>query len=147
VRGAREAVRRLRDAGLRVAVISNQSGVARGLIGEGDVRAVNARVDELVGPFDAFLVCPHGPDDGCTCRKPRPGLVHDAAARLGVDAQRCVVIGDIGADVAAARAAGALGLLVPTPVTRAEEVHAAPVVAPTITDAVDLVLRERGVGS
>jgi histidinol-phosphate phosphatase family protein len=143
VPGARQAVQRVRDAGLRVAVISNQSGVARGLLHERDVRAVNARVDELVGPFDAFLVCPHGPDEGCSCRKPAPGLVHDAAAQLGVEPERCAVIGDIGADVEAARRAGALGVLVPTPVTRAEEVAAAPIGGRPLAAAGAGVLRHR----
>jgi histidinol-phosphate phosphatase family protein len=145
VPGAREAVARVRAAGVPVAVVSNQSGVARGWLRDADVRAVNARVDELVGPFDAFCVCPHGPGDGCECRKPAPGLVHEAAKRLGVAPGRCAVIGDIGADVEAARRAGALGVLVPTPVTRDEEVAAAPVVVADLAAAVDFVLRPRQV--
>jgi D-glycero-D-manno-heptose 1,7-bisphosphate phosphatase len=101
---------------------------------------VNARVDELLGPFDAVVVCEHGPDDGCACRKPRPGLVLEAARRLGVDPARCVLVGDIGTDVEAARAAGARPVLVPTAVTRPEEVAAAPEVADDLAAAVELVL-------
>ena len=138
--GAREAVERLRRAGVRVGVVSNQSGVARGLITRDEVAAVNRRVDELVGPLDAWAVCHHGPEDGCDCRKPRPGLVLRAAEQLGVEPERCAVIGDIGADVEAARAAGARGVLVPTPITRREEVDAAPIVAPDIASATDLLL-------
>jgi histidinol-phosphate phosphatase family protein len=104
------------------------------------VRAVNARVEELLGPLGPWSWCPHGPADGCDCRKPAPGLILRAAARLGVDPARCVVIGDIGADVQAARAAGARAILVPTPVTRADEVAAADEVAPDLTAAVDRVL-------
>ena len=137
---ARHAVDRLRIKGIRVAVITNQSGVARGLISTDDVRAVNERIDRAIGPFDAWEVCHHGPDDGCECRKPRPGLVRAAARRLGVDPTRCVVIGDIGADVLAARAAGATGILVPTPVTRTEEIESAPWVAQTLSAAVDVAL-------
>jgi histidinol-phosphate phosphatase family protein len=140
VPGARAALDRLRAAGLPTAVVSNQSGVARGLLTTEQVAAVNARVDELLGPFDAVVVCEHGPDDGCACRKPRPGLVLEAARRLGVDPARCVLVGDIGTDVEAARAAGARPVLVPTAVTRPEEVAAAPEVADDLAAAVELVL-------
>ena len=141
--GAVAAVAAVRGAGLPVGVVSNQSGIARGLIGPEQLRAVNARVDELFGPFDTWQVCPHGPDDGCACRKPQPGLVLAAAAALGVAPERVVVIGDIGADVGAAAAAGARGVLVPTPVTRRAEVEDAAQraeVAGTLAEAVALVL-------
>jgi histidinol-phosphate phosphatase family protein len=141
--GAREAVGRLRAAGVLTAVVSNQSGVARGYIGSGQVEAVNRRVEELVGPVGPWFVCLHGPGDGCGCRKPAPGLVKAAAAELGVDPADCVVIGDIGSDVEAARAAGARAVLVPTAVTRPEEVAAAPVVAPDLAAAVELLLGGR----
>jgi D-glycero-D-manno-heptose 1,7-bisphosphate phosphatase len=140
VPGARAALDRLRAAGLPTAVVSNQSGVARGLLTSEQVAAVNARVDELLGPFDAVVVCEHGPEDGCACRKPGPGLVLEAARRLGVDPARCVLVGDIGTDVEAARAAGARPVLVPTAVTRPEEVAAAPEVADDLAAAVELVL-------
>ena len=140
VAGARAAVSRLRAAGLALAVVSNQSGIARGILTPAQVAAVNARVEALLGPLGPWLVCPHGPGDGCDCRKPRPGLVLAAAARLGVDPERCAVIGDIGADVQAARAAGARAVLVPTAVTREDEVRAAPELAGTLGEAVDLLL-------
>ena len=63
----------LRAAGIPVGVVSNQSGIARGLLDREQVDAVNRRVDDLLGPFDVWQVCPHGPDDGCACRKPQPG--------------------------------------------------------------------------
>jgi HAD superfamily hydrolase (TIGR01662 family) len=129
VPGAREAVASLRANGIRVGVVTNQSGVARGLLTVGRVRGVHARVDELIGPFDDFRFCPHAPDAGCACRKPAPGMVNEACAALGVRPANTVVIGDIGADVAAARAAGARAVLVPTAVTRPEEVADAPVLA------------------
>ncbi|MBB2912048.1 histidinol-phosphate phosphatase family protein [Streptosporangium becharense] len=140
VPGALPALTRLRRAGVPTGVVTNQSGVARGLVHAADVAAVNARVEELLGPFDVWAVCPHGEDDGCGCRKPAPGLVLAAARSLGVDARDCVVIGDIGRDVEAARAAGARGILVPTPLTLAHEVSAAGEVARDLRAAVDLIL-------
>jgi histidinol-phosphate phosphatase family protein len=138
--GAREALDRLRAAGVAIGVVSNQSGIARGLVTADEVAAVNARVEALLGPFGTWAVCPHGPDDGCACRKPQPGLVVRAAAALGADPRRCVVVGDIGSDVDAGRAAGARGILVPTPLTRAEEVAAAPELAPDLAAIADLLL-------
>jgi HAD superfamily hydrolase (TIGR01662 family) len=143
VDGAKEALDRLRARGVRVGVVSNQSGVARALITRQQVDACMDRLAELLGPFDTVQVCPHGPDDGCDCRKPAPGMVKSACAELDVTPARCVVVGDIGADVEAAAAAGAVGILVPTPVTRREEVAAAGHRAQTLTAAVDDVLAGR----
>lgn len=137
---ARAAVTAVRERGIPVGVVSNQSGVARGLLTYPQVEAVRRRVEELLGPFAVWAVCPHGPDDGCACRKPAPGLVLAACDRLGVRARHTVVIGDIGTDMAAARAAGARGVLVPTTVTRREEVAAADSVADDLLGAVRLVL-------
>jgi histidinol-phosphate phosphatase family protein len=141
--GVRDALARLRTAGVALAVVSNQSGIGRGLITAAQVKAVNRRVEELLGPLGPWLVCPHAPGDGCDCRKPRPGLVLAAADRLGVAPERCALIGDIGADVEAARAAGARPVLVPTQRTRADEVAAAPEVAPTASAAVGVLLSGR----
>lgn len=143
VPGAREAVDRLRRRGLRVVVVTNQSGVARGRITPEDVERVHRRIEAELGPFDAWLVCPHGERDGCSCRKPAPGMVVAAARRLGVAPSECVIVGDTGADVAAGVAAGTGAILVPNPVTRREEVETAPVVAHDLTEAVDLILHGR----
>jgi HAD superfamily hydrolase (TIGR01662 family) len=137
------ALRRLRDAGVRVGVVTNQSGVARGLLDSDQVRRVNARVEELLGPFDVWMVCPHDDSDGCSCRKPQPGMVLAAASQLGVRPERCAVIGDIGRDVEAAEAAGAVGVLVPTPQTLQAEVHRARHRAPDLVAAVDLLMGAR----
>ena len=145
VDGAREVLDDLRRRGVPVGVVSNQSGIARGLITPAQLDAVNARVEELLGPFGTWQVCPHGSADGCACRKPAPGMVLAAAAALGVDPSDCVVIGDIGADVGAALAAGARAVLVPTPVTRAEEIehaHEHAMVASDLRGAVALALGE-----
>jgi histidinol-phosphate phosphatase family protein len=144
---ARAAVDRVRRAGVPVAVVTNQSGVARGWISSEDVDRVNKRAEEVLGPFDAWAVCPHAEADGCRCRKPAPGLIEQAAGQLGVPPARCVVIGDIAADVVAAEAAGARGILVPTPRTRPDEVESCAVchieVAPDLRRAVDLALGGR----
>jgi histidinol-phosphate phosphatase family protein len=140
VEGAREALERLRAAGIATAVVSNQSGVARGLLTLEQVEAVNQRVEALLGPLGPRFTCPHGPDAGCACRKPAPGLVLQAAKALGVAPERCALVGDIGADVEAAAAAGARGVLVPSAATCPEEIAAAPEVAPTLGAAVDLLL-------
>jgi HAD superfamily hydrolase (TIGR01662 family) len=137
---AAEALALLRDQGIPVGLVTNQSAIGRGMITRADVDAVNARVAELLGPFDDVRVCPHAPGDGCACRKPLPGMVLSAAAALGVPPAGVVVIGDIGADVAAAHAAGARAVLVPNPVTRPEEVAAAPAVAADVAAAVRLAL-------
>jgi histidinol-phosphate phosphatase family protein len=141
VDGAVEVVGRLRDLGVRTGVVTNQSGVARGLLSEDDVRRVNARVDQLFGGFDVWAVCPHAEGDGCGCRKPAPGMVLDAAARLGLAPAEVAVVGDIGTDVRAAQAAGARAVLVPTPQTRPEEIETAPLVARDLAHALRLVLR------
>lgn len=142
VEGAREAVRLLRAHGVATGVVTNQSGVARGLISVADVRRVHARVDALLGPFDVWAVCPHGPGDGCRCRKPQPGLILWAAGRLCVPPAESVVIGDIGSDMEAARRAGARGILVPTPVTRPQETAVAPRTAPDLLTAVRAALAD-----
>jgi HAD superfamily hydrolase (TIGR01662 family) len=138
--GARAALDLLRRRGVRIGVVSNQSGVAAGRITADDMRRVNARAELLLGPFDVWEICPHGRADGCGCRKPRPGLIERAARRLRTTPGECVVIGDIGSDVAAALAAGARAILVPTERTRADEIRRAPEVAADLTAAVNRVL-------
>lgn len=140
---AREVLDRLRDEGIPVGIVTNQSGIGRGMVTHEQVDAVHARVQELLGAFDTVHVCPHEPEDGCTCRKPAAGMIRDAAARLGVEPGDCVVIGDIGSDVEAAGAAGARGILVPNARTRPEEVQAAAEVVDDLAAAVDLVLGHR----
>ena len=140
VPGAREALDRLRATGIALAVVSNQSGVGRGILREEQVAAVSSRVEELLGPMGPWLYCLHAEDAGCACRKPAPGLVLRAALALGVEPSECALIGDTGADVGAALAAGARGVLVPNARTRAEEIARAPEVARDLAAAVDLLL-------
>ncbi|MDR6988687.1 HAD superfamily hydrolase (TIGR01662 family) [Paenarthrobacter nitroguajacolicus] len=143
--GALEALQKVRRAGLATGVASNQSGVARGLLTLDQVSAVNHRVEQLLGPFDVWEVCPHGPADGCTCRKPAPGLILGACSTLGLAPAQVAYVGDIGADMEAAAAAGARAVMVPTHVTRQEEIDAAEVVAEDLVHAVELLLNEERV--
>jgi histidinol-phosphate phosphatase family protein len=136
VPGAVEAVGRARAAGLPVGVVTNQSGIARGAFTSEQLADVHARIDEIFGAFDVWSVCPHGPADGCDCRKPAPGSLRTAADRLGVEPETCALVGDIGADLDAARAAGARGILVPTAATETAELAAAPVVCRDLGTAV-----------
>jgi len=138
--GARAALDRLRAAGVPLAVITNQSAIGRGLLAREQVEAVNDTVERLLGPFDAWAVCPHIDADACECRKPRPGLIYQVARQLKVAAQDCVVIGDIGSDIEAAAAASARGILIPTARTRECEVDAADERAVDLSSAVALLL-------
>ncbi|WP_324606050.1 HAD-IIIA family hydrolase [Streptomyces sp. NRRL WC-3725] len=143
--GAAAAVALARSAGLPTGVVSNQSGIGRGLLTVDQVVRVNERADELLGGLDTWVFCPHAPDAGCACRKPRPGLIHIAAARLRVPPSECLVIGDIAADVLAARAAGARGVLVPNAATAPAEVaRFATESAPDPLTAVRAALTEAG---
>ncbi|WGW12263.1 HAD-IIIA family hydrolase [Saxibacter everestensis] len=134
---AQDAVSLARSAGARVGVITNQAGVARGLLTSEDVATVNRRVDELFGTFDVWCVCQHAESDGCECRKPKPGMLLRAAELLGLAPADLAFVGDIGSDVAAGTAAGIRTVLVPTPVTRATEIDSAPVVAASLYEAID----------
>src|SRR5881296_798672 len=114
--GAGQAVARLNRAGFKTVVLSNQSGLARGLITQDQLEAIHQRLRELLAEegarLDGIFVCPHHPDEGCACRKPAPGLVHRAQRELGVSHDNAVVIGDKATDVELARNVGALAVFV-----------------------------------
>jgi D-glycero-D-manno-heptose 1,7-bisphosphate phosphatase len=124
-RGAAEALHELHHDGFWMIVVSNQSGVARGLFHEGALAAVERRLRSLLEaagvPLLDFVYCPHHPQGTvaryareCGCRKPRPGLIAGAAAKHGVDLTRSWMIGDILDDVEAGRRAGCRTALVDT---------------------------------
>lgn len=106
--GVLPALRRIQGAGFALVVVSNQSGVARGLITPDQVMAIQERICRLLPDLSiaAFEYCFHHPDQGCPCRKPRPEMILRAAARLGVDLARSVMVGDRETDVMAGQAAG-----------------------------------------
>jgi histidinol-phosphate phosphatase family protein len=110
VAGAGLALRFMKDAGYKLIVISNQSGIARSLFKERDLVPINQRIQRLLAAYDveidAFYYCPHGPGDHCECRKPRPGMILQAAKDHAIDPQISWMIGDILNDVEAGNRAG-----------------------------------------
>jgi D-glycero-D-manno-heptose 1,7-bisphosphate phosphatase len=116
--GSLEAITRLNQAGYRVVIATNQSGIARGLFNAHTVEIIHRHMDALLAPLSgriaAFYVCPHGPDDGCACRKPRTGLFEQIAKAEGADLKDVPAVGDSLRDIEAALAAGAKPVLVRT---------------------------------
>jgi D-glycero-D-manno-heptose 1,7-bisphosphate phosphatase len=116
--GSVEAIARLSKAGFTVAVASNQSGLARGLFDRRALASMNRKLRRLVGArggrVDRIEVCPHGPDDGCRCRKPAPGLYERLARHYGTSLDGTPAVGDSLRDLEAAAAAGATPILVRT---------------------------------
>ena len=108
--GAIEGLRLLRDAGFALVLITNQSGIARGLFDAATLEKIHDRLRSLLAAegveFEAIYVCPHGPGDGCDCRKPQPGMLRQAMRELGFGPDEIVMIGDSEADMGAAKAAG-----------------------------------------
>lgn len=116
--GSLEAMARMYRAGWTLTVATNQSGVGRGLLTQQTLDAIHARMTAALAAQGAMLAqiawCPHLPEDGCACRKPRPGLLHEIAARQGLALENVPVIGDSLRDLEAARAVGARPILVRT---------------------------------
>jgi D-glycero-D-manno-heptose 1,7-bisphosphate phosphatase len=111
VEGAVDACRRLRSAGLPLVVVTNQPDIARGVQSWAAVNAINAALRRRI-ELDALMVCPHDDADGCACRKPRPGMLLQAAEQLAIDLSRSVMVGDRWRDVEAGQRAGCTTVLV-----------------------------------
>jgi D-glycero-D-manno-heptose 1,7-bisphosphate phosphatase len=118
IKGSVEAIARLTQAGWRVVVATNQSGLARGLFDMATLNAIHDAMHRAVqqagGRIDAIFFCPHTDDAGCDCRKPKPGMLLEIARRLNVDLEGVPVVGDSLRDLQAAAAAGAQPVLVLT---------------------------------
>ncbi|MDP6778057.1 MAG: D-glycero-beta-D-manno-heptose 1,7-bisphosphate 7-phosphatase [Candidatus Latescibacteria bacterium] len=123
--GAAEAIARLREAGFTVVVVTNQSAVARGMMAEAQLVEIHEEMRRQLAAgdaeVDAICYCPHHPDHGeppyrqdCSCRKPKPGLLHRAAEELGIDLSRSVMIGDKTIDLETGWNAGCRSILVRT---------------------------------
>ncbi len=151
--GAAEGIRRLKEAGLAVVIVTNQSGPARGYFPESLVHEVNRellrRLSAEGAEVDGVYVCLHAPEAGCRCRKPEPGLVLKAAEELSLDLSRAYVVGDRWVDLELARRVGARGVLVLTGYGRGELEYVLPdrglvpdLVAEDLREAADLILRD-----
>ena len=118
IEGSLQAIARLNNAGFRVLVATNQSGLARKLLTHNMLNRIHSKMHHMLedfgGHIDSVFFCPHGPDDGCHCRKPAPGLLLDISARLGVSLEGVPFVGDSWRDLEAGMAAGAQPVLVKT---------------------------------
>jgi heptosyltransferase II len=116
--GVGPALARLKSAGARLVVVTNQSGVGRGFLTLKDLEAIHARLEGLLeqeeAALDAIYFCPHHPDDGCRCRKPARGMIDRAVSELQVDLRRSYLIGDHAIDMQLAKSVGARSVLVTT---------------------------------
>lgn len=116
--GALSTLRELSRRGFNLVVVSNQSGIARGLVTTSEAAAVHERFVSLFAAggvhFDAVAYCPHGPADGCDCRKPAPGMLLGTAARLELDLEGSFMVGDKASDMEAGRRAGCQTILIAT---------------------------------
>jgi heptosyltransferase-2 len=151
--GVAAALARLKAAGARLVVVTNQSGVGRGFFSLKDLEAVHARLEGLLeqgdAALDAIYFCPHHPDDGCRCRKPATGMVDRAVTELQVDLRNAYVVGDHASDIQLAKAAGMKSVLVTSgtvdqpALTMLRAAGALPdMVAPSMADAAECILRD-----
>jgi D-glycero-D-manno-heptose 1,7-bisphosphate phosphatase len=148
--GVLEAIGKLRSAGLPVGICSNQSGIARGVVPMAQLAAINKRMHAAVrrggGHIGLIRYCPHGPDEGCRCRKPAPGMILDAVRWLEISPANVLFIGDRQTDLLAARHAGCQIALVRTghgSQTEHELGDPALVVFDDLLQTVEFVLRAR----
>ena len=116
--GSAAAIRRLRELGLGIAIVTNQAQVGRGLLSPDQLDRIHDRLRSVLAEqdatVDAVLYCPHPPEDGCDCRKPLPGMALEAADRFGFDPAEAFVVGDHAGDMGMGRAIGATTILVRT---------------------------------
>ena len=114
--GVAEGIRKLNEAGFLIIVVTNQSGIRRGYLTEDDLEKIHERMikelRERGARIDAIYHCPCLPEDGCECRKPRPGMLIQAARDHGIDLSKSLMIGDKDIDAQAGRAAGCTTLLI-----------------------------------
>ncbi|MDH5739315.1 MAG: lipopolysaccharide heptosyltransferase II [Nitrospira sp.] len=153
--GVPEALARLKQAGARLILVTNQSGVARGLLSHDDLAAVHAKLNRILdgagASLDAIYFCPHHPNDGCECRKPNPGMIDQAVRERRVDLERAYLIGDHVRDIELAKRIGARSVLVTTGVVRPQESEGLKEtaltpdwIAPSMTAAADWLLCDAG---
>jgi heptosyltransferase-2 len=151
--GVAQALSKLKQAGARLIVVTNQSGIARGFFSVGDLDAIHAKLrrllDEAGVSLDAIYFCPHHPDDSCDCRKPRTGLIDRAVLERQIDLGRSYLIGDHVRDVELAKCVGSRSILVTTGAVLPQQVEglktsgqAPDWVAPSFAEAADWLLSD-----
>ena len=149
--GVGPALARLKGAGARLVVVTNQSGVGRGILTLKDLEAIHARLEGLLeqeeAALDAIYFCPHHPDDGCHCRKPEVGMVERAVSELHLDLRRSYLIGDHARDIQLAHRVGAKAVLITTELVDTQALDALraadampDAVAKSMAEAVDWIL-------
>ena len=118
IRNAKEAIRHLTESGFRIIVITNQAGIGRGIVSERHLMDIHHRMSTEIttagGHLDAIYYCPHRPEVGCACRKPKPGMLLRAAQDHDIDLSKAYFVGDFITDIEAGRSAGVSPLLVLT---------------------------------
>lgn len=147
--GSMAAIARLSQAGYTVTIATNQSGLARGLFDTNTLNAIHTKLHDEVaqagGIVDSIFLCPHGPEDGCSCRKPLPGMFHDIARRYDTSLAGVSAVGDSLRDLQAASAAGCNPWLVLTgngAKTQQGELPPGTKVAADLSAVVDILLQE-----
>ena len=151
--GVGPALARLKGAGAKLVVVTNQSGVGRGIVTLKDLEAIHARLQGLLeqedAALDAIYFCPHHPDDGCRCRKPNVGMVERAVSELQLDLRRSYLIGDHARDIQLAHRVGAKAILITTELVDAQALDRLKVeqampdtVAKSMAEAVDWILED-----
>jgi len=151
--GVGPALARLKGAGARLVVVTNQSGVGRGIVTLKDLEAIHARLQGLLeqedAALDAIYFCPHHPDDGCRCRKPNVGMVERAVSELQLDLRRSYLIGDHARDIQLAHRVGAKAILLTPALVDAQSLDRLKVeqampdtVAKSMAEAVDWILKD-----
>jgi heptosyltransferase-2 len=151
--GVGPALARLKGAGAKLVVVTNQSGVGRGIVTLKDLEAIHARLQGLLeqedAALDAIYFCPHHPDDGCRCRKPNVGMVERAVSELQLDLRRSYLIGDHARDIQLAHRVGAKAILLTPALVDAQSLDRLKVeqampdaVAKSMAEAVDWILKD-----
>jgi D-glycero-D-manno-heptose 1,7-bisphosphate phosphatase len=138
---AAEALRRLKQAGYLLIVVTNQPDIARGTETRASVDGINAAIGAAL-PIDEFVVCAHDDAENCPCRKPKPGMVWEAAARHAVDLQQSFLIGDRWRDIDCGAAAGVRTVLIDRGYRERAPEHAPDLVAESLGAAADWILDE-----
>jgi D-glycero-D-manno-heptose 1,7-bisphosphate phosphatase len=144
--GAEAGLRRMSDMGCRLVVITNQSGIARGFFSLSRLEEIHDRLRQMLHSIgvrlDGIYFCPHGPGEGCECRKPNLGLMRQASEQLGFDMSESIVIGDKDSDVEFGRRAGAVTILIGKPEVQLSSSATPAHVVQNLKEAADIISRQ-----